>query len=73
MARMMMFAALGDSAVVLTLGAGLDERALRRVWVLSDALERAHLPGITDVVAAYATVTVFYEAAAFAGRDQPVY
>jgi KipI family sensor histidine kinase inhibitor len=70
---MMMFAALGDSAVVLTLGAGLDEPALRRVWILSEALERARLPGITDVVAAYATVTVFYEAAAFAGRDLPVY
>ena len=73
MAQMMTFAALGDSAVVLTLGAGLDELALRRVWILRDALEQARIPGITDVVAAYATVTVFYEAAAFAGRGQPVY
>lgn len=69
-----MFAALGDSAVVVTPGdaAGSDP-APGRVRRLADALEEARLPGITDVVAAYGTVAAFYEPAAFAGRGLPVY
>ena len=73
MGRGMTFAALGDSAVVVTLGAATSEAGLRQVWRLAEALDQAQLPGITDVVAAYATVAVFYEATAFAGREQSVY
>jgi KipI family sensor histidine kinase inhibitor len=73
MARMMTFAALGDSAVVATLGDAASELALQRVWLLAEALEKARLPGIVDVVPAYATVTVFYETARFAGGGQSIY
>jgi KipI family sensor histidine kinase inhibitor len=73
MARMMMFAALGDSAVVATLGDAASDLALRRVRLLAEALEKARLPGIVDVVPAYATVTVFYEPVRFAGGGQSIY
>ena len=52
---------LGDRAVVVALGSGLDPLALPRVRVLAEALGRGRLPGVVDVVPAFATVTVFYE------------
>ena len=53
------FAALGDSAVTVTLGPGLEKLTLRRVRVqLAAALpKRATLPTVVDIVPAYATVT----------------
>jgi inhibitor of KinA len=57
----MTFTALGDAAVVVSLGAGIDERVLPKVRALAAALERNRPAGIVDVVAAYSTVTVFYE------------
>src|SRR5258708_35074870 len=52
---------LGDRAVVVALGSGLDSLALPRVRVLAEALGRERLAGVVDVVPAFATVTVFYE------------
>ena len=59
----MMFTALGDTAVVVALGtgAGIDEATLPRVRALTALLEQNRPAGITDIVPAYATVTVFYE------------
>lgn len=57
----MIFAPLGDSAVVVTLGSSIDESTLLRVRSLTAALERERTAGITDVVPAYTSVTVFYE------------
>jgi inhibitor of KinA len=57
----MTFAPLGDSAVVVTLGAAVDDSTLVHVRSLAAALERESGAGIVDVVPAYATVTVFYE------------
>ncbi len=54
---------LGDSAVVATLGTGLDELALPRVRALADALTRDLPAGVVDVVPAFASVTIFYEPA----------
>ena len=59
--RAMTFSALGDSAVVVALGAGIDAAQLPRVRALAAALERDRPAGIVEVVAAYTTVTVFYE------------
>jgi inhibitor of KinA len=53
---------LGDSAVVVALGPGLDETALRRVRALAEALDRDRPAGVVDVVPAFASVTVFYDA-----------
>lgn len=58
----MTFAPLGDSAVVVTLGATVDDSTLVRVRSLAAALQRESDVGIVDIVPAYATVTVFYEA-----------
>jgi inhibitor of KinA len=62
----MTLAPLGDSAVVATLGANIDEGTLEAVLDFADALANAGREGITDVVPAYATVTVFYDPARFA-------
>jgi KipI family sensor histidine kinase inhibitor len=65
------FAALGDSAVVVTLSDTPNDLALVRVRSLAVALAHARIPGIVDVVPAYVTVAVFYEAARFATGDLP--
>jgi inhibitor of KinA len=54
---------LGDSAVVVALGPGLDEAALWRVRALAEEIERNRPEGVTDVVPAFGSVTVFYDAA----------
>lgn len=59
----MTFSALGDTAVVVALGAGVDESALPRVRALTALLGQARLAAVVDVVPAYATVTVFYDPA----------
>jgi inhibitor of KinA len=63
----MTFTALGDTAVVVTLGTGIDESALPRVRALTALLDQDRPAGIVDVVPAYATVTVFYEPGRLAG------
>jgi inhibitor of KinA len=52
---------LGDTAVVATLGSGIDEATLASVLALADAVAAAKGRGIVDVVPAYATVTAFYD------------
>jgi inhibitor of KinA len=56
---------LGDSAVVATLGSGIDAATLASVLNFAGAIAAAKRPGITDVVPAYSTVTAFYEPAHF--------
>ena len=57
----MTFSALGDAAVVVALGSGIDEAVLPRVRALATLLGADRPAGIVDVVPAYATVAVFYE------------
>ena len=64
---MLKITALGDSAVVVSLGSGIDESALPRVRALAEAIERVRAPAILDVVPAFATVAVYYDPVAFAG------
>jgi inhibitor of KinA len=61
---------LGDSAVVLTLGQGLDASMLLRVRAVAAALASDPMAGVVDVVPAFASVTVFYEPARIAGYAQ---
>jgi inhibitor of KinA len=56
---------MGDSAVVATLGSGIDAGTLAAVLSFAEAVVAARRPGITDVVPAYATVTAFYDPALF--------
>lgn len=59
----MTLAPLGDSALVLSWGDDVDESALGRVRAVADALSRTSLPGVVEVVPAFASVTVFYDVA----------
>jgi inhibitor of KinA len=59
----MTLAPLGDSALVLSWGEDVDEGALARVRAVADALRHAVIPGVVDVVPAFASVTVFYDIA----------
>ncbi len=61
---------LGDSAVVVALGSGLDETGLRRVRALAATLERDRPAGVVDVVPAFASVTVFYDVAQVGGYER---
>lgn len=70
----MTFAPLGDHAVVVTLGTGVDDVVLNHVRTLVAVLESGRANGIVDVVAAYATVTVFYDPVVFNhGEDKTPY
>jgi KipI family sensor histidine kinase inhibitor len=57
----MRFSALGDSAIVAECGDGISPQTLQRVRDFANAVLEASLPGVTDVVPAFATVAVFYE------------
>lgn len=59
----MLLSALGDSALVLSLGEEVDNATASRVSAVTDALRQAALPGVLDVVPAFATVTVHYDIA----------
>lgn len=58
----MRFSTLGDSAIVAELGEGVAPAMLQRVRTFAVAVEKARLPGVTDIVPAFTTVTIFYEA-----------
>jgi inhibitor of KinA len=62
---------LGDQALLVTLGAGIDPGVNDRVHQLTALIRAAGLPGVTDLVPSYATVAVYYDPAAWAGQDQP--
>jgi inhibitor of KinA len=61
---------LGDSAVVASLGTDIDDAALRRVGRLAEALEHDRPAGVVDLVPAFASVTVFYDAAQSGGYER---
>jgi KipI family sensor histidine kinase inhibitor len=52
---------LGDSAVTLTFGSAIDAETSARVVAAASAIQAASHPAVHDVVAAYTTVTVFYD------------
>lgn len=66
----MMLAPLGDNAVVLEFGQEIDEAVVMRVRALAAALEHNPPAGVTDVVPAFTSVTVFYDLARIGGYDQ---
>ncbi len=62
---------LGDSSLILTVGDAIDEPTLGRVQAAWRALEAAKLPGVTELVPAYTTVTVFYDPIAAVSAGAP--
>lgn len=63
----MRFAPLGDAALVVSFADDLKVEALSQVSALAQALVEAQLPGVLDVVPAYASVAVFYDPAGVVG------
>lgn len=53
-------APLGDSAVTVTFSEKIDEQVHSRVLAFAGMLESHPLPGMTEVVSGYTSVTVFY-------------
>jgi len=58
---------LGDSALLVRLGDGIDTATNRCALALAENLRAAALPGIRDIAPAYASVCVHYDIAALAG------
>ena len=52
---------LGDTALRIQLGEGIDPELSRRVRAACAALDRAALPGVVECVPSYAAVTVHYQ------------
>lgn len=59
---------VGDRAVLFTLGDRVDADVNARVLEFARAVLRSELPGIVDVVPAYASVLVHFEPGAWAGK-----
>ena len=55
---------LGESAWTIVLGDRVDRELHQRVLALARSIEAAGLPGVSELVPAYATLTVFCESAA---------
>jgi inhibitor of KinA len=64
---------LGDSAVLATLGPGIDSVTFASVLGLAEAIVAARRRGITDVVPAYDTVAAFYDPAQFSESAMDAY
>ncbi len=60
------FAPLGDSALVVTLGTEADREVLSAARSTAAALERFLRPAVLDAVPAYGTVAVYYDPAGVA-------
>ncbi|MEX1186516.1 MAG: 5-oxoprolinase subunit PxpB [Gemmatimonadaceae bacterium] len=63
-ARSPELAPLGDGAILLTLGAAVERDVNRRVHACANAISTAGLAGVIDVVPAYASLAVHYDASA---------
>ena len=56
----MQFTPLGDLAVTITLGDTIDEATHRLVRAATRAIMASDISGVTDIVPAFASVTVHY-------------
>ena len=63
--------ALGDRALLAILGKGIDPGVNDKVHKLASLLRDRRLPGVHDLVPAYATVAVHYDPAAWSGGKVP--
>ncbi len=63
---------LGDSALIVELGDAINEATHLRVQAARRALVAEPLPGVSEVVPAYTTVTLFYDPCAVVQAGAPV-
>lgn len=52
---------LGDSAITIDLGNHIDEQLNRKAVAIQYELLALNLPGVRDIIAAYSSVSVFYD------------
>ena len=52
---------LGDRALLVTLGSSIDEVTHRRVRALAARIEQARIPGLVELVPAFASVALHYD------------
>jgi KipI family sensor histidine kinase inhibitor len=57
--------ALGDGALLIDLGEGIDAARNAQAIAIAHALQDAHWPGVLDIAPAYASVCVRYDPAAW--------
>jgi inhibitor of KinA len=62
---------LGDSALIVELGDAINDSTHLRVQAARRALGAEPLPGVSEVVPAYTTVTLFYDPAAVVQAGAP--
>ena len=67
----MRITSLGDSALIVELGERVDELTHHRVQAAFRILESPPLPGVTEVVPAFTTLTLFYDPLALAEDAEP--
>lgn len=60
---------VGETLLLLRFGDRIDAGANARVHAAAETLRRVEMPGLVDVVPAYATLALHYDAAFWAGRD----
>ena len=53
---------LGDGAIVVTAGESISDETTALVRAIAEAITRAEIHGVSDVIQAYVTVTVCYDA-----------
>ncbi|MFN2603277.1 MAG: 5-oxoprolinase subunit PxpB [Gemmatimonadaceae bacterium] len=58
---MIQYTPLGDSAITVALGEGISRSLSADVLRVAEGLRAASLRGVTEIVAAYATLGVFYD------------
>lgn len=63
---------VGDSALRIEMADKIGDAALQRVQAACAALEVAAIPGVRELVPAYTTVTVHYDASALVAAGAPV-
>lgn len=60
---------VGETMLLLRFGDQVDIEVNARVHAAAETLRRVEMPGLVDVVPAYATLALHYDAAFWAGRD----
>lgn len=60
---------LGETMLLLRFGERIDLDLNARVHAAAETLRRVEMPGLVDVIPAYATLALHYDAVFWAGRD----
>ncbi len=60
---------VGETMLLLRFGDGIDIETNARVHAAADMLRQVEMPGLVDIIPAYATLALHYDAAFWHGRD----